>query len=321
MHNSVTQSEQRTQAWCEDLVKLGYTAPLPAPIPAVQATIAAVNIPEFHSYIQEADLAALGDTDDEGLHAPLLLDTLDLAAWTSLFVLATTDPDKTVARLKTAQTKIADLLCEDEADADRSALLAQKVESVLKLANADELTAENASAIEGQTSGLCNGAGSVTHPLLAKLTISAADLSALEDFSDGIQMSQAEKHKNTMVASKGPVVPIKPTRSVELLVADYQHRMWAVGNTNLLAPISIPMWKAWAGFSDQEVENCKRQAFNNIGVLRAPMDLMHAFPLNMFDHSKCTTVEVKLHTKQDLPTGHNRKESLSLSLSPYLALV
>lgn len=309
MHKSVTQSEQKTQAWCEDLVKLGYAPPLPAPIPAVQSTIAAINIPEFHSYIQEADLAAIGDTDDEGLHAPLLLDSLDLAAWTSLFVLATTDSVKAVSRLKVAQTRLADLLCEDEAEADRSALLAQKVESVLKLANADELTAETASAVAGHISGSGAGAGTVAHPLLAKLTISAADMSALENFSDDIQMSQAEKHKNTMIASKGPVVPIKPNRSVELLVADYQHRMWAIGNTNLIAPISIPMWKAWAGFSDQEVENCKKQAFNNMGVLRAPMDLMHAFPLNMFDHSKCTTVEVKLHTKQDLPTGHNRKES------------
>jgi hypothetical protein len=39
------------------------------------------------------------------------------------------------------------------------------------------------------------------------------------------------------------------------------------------------------------------------------MDLLPAFSLNMFEHSKCTTVEVKLHTKQDLPTGYNRKNS------------
>ena len=289
------------------MTKLGYTTPLPAPIPAVQSTIAAISIPEFHSSVQQADLTAIGDVDDEGLHTPLLLDSLDLNASTSLFVLATTDSTKTVSRLKAAQSKLADLLTEDEIDADRAALLAQRVEAILKLANADELNSESASAVPGPDSGTGNNAA--THPLLAKLAISDADMSALEDFSDGIQMSQAEKHKNTMIASKGPVVPIKPTRSVELLVADYQHRMWAIGNTNLLAPISIPMWKAWAGFSDQEVENCKKQAFSNIGVLRAPMDLMHAFPLNMFDHSKCTTLEVKLHTKQDLPTGHNRKES------------
>jgi len=112
-----------------------------------------------------------------------------------------------------------------------------------------------------------------------------------------------------MVANKGPIVPLKPSQSVELLVAKFQHRMWAFGNTNLMAPISIPMWKAWVGFSDQEVENCKKQALNNIGVLRAPMDLMHAFPLTMFDHAKCTTLDVKLHTKQDLPTRHNHKDS------------
>ena len=57
--------------------------------------------------------------------------------------------------------------------------------------------------------------------------------------------------------------------------------------------------------SDNEVESCKKQTMNNIGVLRAPIDLLHAFPLTMFDHSKCTTLEVKLHTKQDLPIGHN----------------
>lgn len=39
------------------------------------------------------------------------------------------------------------------------------------------------------------------------------------------------------------------------------------------------------------------------------MDLTHAIPLTVFDHAKCSTLEVKLHTKQDLPTRHNRKES------------
>ena len=51
-----------------------------------------------------------------------------------------------------------------------------------------------------------------------------------------------------MIASKGPMVPIKPTKSIELLVAYFQHRMWAIGNINLSASISIPMRKVWAGF-------------------------------------------------------------------------
>ena len=112
-----------------------------------------------------------------------------------------------------------------------------------------------------------------------------------------------------MINTKGPLVPVKPPRCVELLVAEHQHRMWAIGNTNLLAPISIPIRKTWAGLSDAEIEQCKQHALNNIGVLRAPVDLLPAFPLNMFEQSKCTTTEVKLHSKHDLPTGYNRKES------------
>jgi hypothetical protein len=61
-----------------------------------------------------------------------------------------------------------------------------------------------------------------------------------------------------MVISKGPVVPIKPSRNVEFLIADFQHRMWAMGNTNLIVSISIPMWKTWAGISKIEVESCKK---------------------------------------------------------------
>ena len=299
------QSEPKGQAWSEELKKLGYELPLPAPIPAVQTTLAAIDMPEFHSCVQELDTAAINDVDEEGVHAPLLLDTLDLAAWTSLFVLTTADRPKTIERIRCAQSKLPDLLIEDETEAVRSAQLAQKIESILKLANEDALTVDAARTVLGPEQLTTAD----SHPLLAKMNISEADKSALEDFSEGIQSSQAEKHKHTMVASKGPVVPLKPPRSVELLVTDFQHRMWAIGNTNLLAPISIPMWKVWAGFSDQEVECCKKQALNNIGVLRAPMDLMHAFPLTMFDHSKCTTLDVKLHTKQDLPTGHNRKDS------------
>ena len=105
-----------------------------------------------------------------------------------------------------------------------------------------------------------------------------------------------------MVNTKGPLVPVKPPRCVELLVVEHQHRMWVIGNTNIMAPILILMWKTWAGLSDAEIEQCRHQALNNIGVLRAPVDLFHAFPLNMFKHSKCMTTEVKLHTKQDLPT-------------------
>lgn len=52
---------------------MGYGPPLLTPIPAVQNTIATINIPKFHTCVQEVDLVTLNDTDHEGLHAPLLL--------------------------------------------------------------------------------------------------------------------------------------------------------------------------------------------------------------------------------------------------------
>ena len=102
--------------------------------------------------------------------------------WTSLFVLATSDKQKTVDRLRTAHSKVHVLLLEDEQDAVRSEMLAQKVEAVLKLANEDALTSEASQTITGPATT----AGNATHPLLAKLRSSTTDLSALEEFCEEI---------------------------------------------------------------------------------------------------------------------------------------
>lgn len=290
------------------MVTLGYGPPLPAPIPAVQATLSAIDLPDLHKFIQETDSAALSECEEEGVHAPLLLDSLDLALWTSIFVTATTDSEKSMANIRKAHAKLADLLIEDEREAIRMEGLALKLETALKAANDDALeSVSNRNTCPLQTTQPDSAPNA--HPLLAKLKISPADRTALEDFNENIQCSQTEKEKTTLVHTKGPLVPLKPPRCVELLVTDCHHKMWAAGNTNLLAPITVPMWKAWAGLTDNDIENFRKQALNNVGVLRAPLDLLPAFSLNMFEHSKCTTTEVKLHTKQDLPTGYNRKDS------------
>ena len=304
----LTLQSNKGPVWNNELVAMGYGPPLPAPIPAVQTTLSAIDLPELHRFVQECDTAALTNSDEEGGQIPLLLDSLDLALWTSLFVTATNDPARTMANIKSAQTKLGDLLAQDELETTNAVGICSMIEETLKLANSDALDANSShSAVVAVNEG--TGVNNSVHPLLAKLKISLLEMVGLEDFTEDIHSSQAEKEKQTLVHTKGPLVPVKPPRCVELLVADHQHRMWAIGNTNLMAPISVQMWKTWAGLSDAEIEQCKQQALNNIGVLRAPVDLLPAFSLNMFEHSKCTTNEVKLHTKQDLPTGYNRKDS------------
>jgi hypothetical protein len=129
--------------------------------------------------------------DEEGLHTPLLLDSLDLAAWTSLFVLANTYKQIIVQRLKMAHIRLPKLLMEDEHDAVSYALLAQEVKVVLKMANEDALNFETSRAITWPETNL----GTDTHLVLAKLEIFTTNLNALEDSIEVIQSSHAEKTK------------------------------------------------------------------------------------------------------------------------------
>jgi hypothetical protein len=111
-----------------------------------------------------------------------------------------------------------------------------KLENALKTANEDAL--ESVSARHSGTGLTLNTkigySQSAAHPLLAKLRISPADMKTMEDFSENIQNSQTEKNRNTLVDNKGPTVPLKTPRCVELMVTECQHRMWAAGNTNLM---------------------------------------------------------------------------------------
>lgn len=92
---------------------------------------------------------------------------------------------------------------------------------ILKLANDNELNIKSARRIFGPY----KNKGITTYPLLTKMKI--------YDANKSFTIISNWKKKNTMVTSKGPVVPIKLARNVELLVASLQHIMWAIGNTNL----------------------------------------------------------------------------------------
>ena len=83
-------------------------------------------------------------------------------------------------------------------------------------------------------------------------------MTTCKDFNDNIQSSQTEKDKSTLINTKGPIVPLKPPRCIELLVTEYHHKMWAVGNTNLLEPITVQMWKTWAGLINVDIDNFKK---------------------------------------------------------------
>ena len=61
-----------------------------------------------------------------------------------------------------------------------------------------------------------------------------------------------------MIANKYLVVLLKPSKNIELQVINFQHKLWAIDNTNLMASMSILMWKTWAYFIYKNIEYCKK---------------------------------------------------------------
>jgi hypothetical protein len=102
------QNNNKGPTWNEELVAMGYDLPLPASILAVQTTLSAIDLPDIHKFIQENDTATLTNCEEEGAQFSMLLDSLDLAFWTSLFVTATNDPSRTIANIKYAHARLND---------------------------------------------------------------------------------------------------------------------------------------------------------------------------------------------------------------------
>lgn len=169
-------------------------------------------------------------------------------------------PEKALTQLRTAHTQLAEML-----DWENEALLesekeAVAVDSALKAANPHE-AASIPISFSGQST-------SVNHPFLGGLNIEPAQKAALEDLVETIQSSQAEKDLALLMASgKGPVAPLTPACSIEALVASKAHRCWGLSNINLLAPISVPMWRTWTNMQATEIEALKANAIHGTGIL------------------------------------------------------
>jgi hypothetical protein len=82
------------------------------------------------------------------------------------------------------------------------------------------------------------------HPLLNRLNIEQAHKAAIEELSESITYTQTEANRAALEAtSRGPAIPFLPARAVEDLLNTRSHCTWCLSNINLMAPITIPLWK------------------------------------------------------------------------------
>jgi hypothetical protein len=118
------------------------------------------------------------------------------------------------------------------------------------------------------------------------------------------------------------VIPFLPPRIVEVRLNTRSHRTWCLQNINLLAPVPVSIWKLWANLSEAEVKTCEDKALNLGKSLLERQAVANAFPLALFDHHKCTTTSIMVHTKQEVLTCPPRLQQHSSKLwncrRPYL---
>ena len=117
---------------------MGYADPLYVPSLAVQAILACVDDAEIHSFIQKTHLDAFANKDDEGVHAPMLLATLDLSHWTAIMQATIVDKVAGLTRLCQVHDVFSSILDRDELELEEATCNAKKVEAYLRLANPHE---------------------------------------------------------------------------------------------------------------------------------------------------------------------------------------
>lgn len=278
--------------------------------------MAGISSASIHEFIFEHDRAALIDCDEDGEHAPLLLATLNLSQWT--FILAVTikkSAELGLERLKLAQAELPAILDAENEELELATQNAKLVEIAMRRANPHET-----SMCSTPTIGM---AASAPHPLLCGIIIPQAQQAALEDLVSAIQTSQEEIDLSQLTSSgNGPEIPFTPARSIEYDVSQKGHRCWALPNINLLAPISIDMWRTWINLSPNEVEALKTNVVHNAAILKDPQNIPNSFPLALYDYHKCHTMELKIHTKQDVLIGYGRDAKFTAAIwnvqRPYL---
>ena len=195
------------------MAKLGYEEPLFALSPAVQVTLATIEEPEIHAFIQNTDLSSLADKM-RMVNTPLLLEVLDLSHWLAIMNASLEKKEDGLSKPSQAHAVLGSLLEQDESELKEAEQNTKKVEAMLLAINPqDRIATEHQPAIVTclDNSNLIND----PHPLLSKLNLGDCR-GAVGDLKESINISQFDQQRADMEATcKGPSVPFLPTRIVE----------------------------------------------------------------------------------------------------------
>lgn len=185
------------------------------------ASIASIN---FHATVQRLDTEALADTNDEGLHAPTLLEVLDLRYWTMLLDACLHSEEKGMRKLQEVFDDLPNILATDDQDSERMAVQTKLIDDALLSANPEVKNPVENGSNQGRSKLLVIGSTPTRDvvsqrpkSLLTKLPIPDDEKESILQYCADIAANQAAADLDKLEASGlGPSVPWLPPRQSEL---------------------------------------------------------------------------------------------------------
>ena len=220
--------------WHDDLIKKGYKDPLTPPTPGIQATMASIASENFHSTVQRLDTEALADTNDKGLHAPTLLEVLDLRYWTMLLDSCLHSEEKGMRKLQELFEDLPNILTADNQDIEKMAVQTKLIDDALLAANQEVKAGPNNGSTLGKSKLLIIGStpsrdvvAQRPKSLLTRLPIPEEEKKSIIQYCAEIEANQAAADMDKLETSGlGPSVPWLPPRQLELRLDGLENRMW-----------------------------------------------------------------------------------------------
>ena len=219
------------------------------------ASIASEN---FHNMVQRLNNEALADTNEGGLHAPTLLEVLDLRYWTMFLDACLHSEEKGMRKLQELFEDLPHILTADDQDCERMAAQTKLIDEVLLLANQEVKNLAENGANHGKNKLLIIGNTPARDmiqqrpkSLLTRLLIPDDEKDSIIQYCAEIKATQAATDFDELEASGlGPSMPWLLLRQLELRLGGLEKKLLMHPNINHLAPITVEMWKCWASLFD-----------------------------------------------------------------------
>lgn len=259
--------------------------------------VATIEPTEIHCFIHEHDSHALEDKQNS---LPLFLETLGIQEFCGIVFLACMEEITVVIdRLKVMAGELAGILDQDDKEMTIAYENGRLIAFVLKR-----------TPIQGTTQAPTH---STTRPSQLHKNPMFRTSFFKKECLQVIDIQRGGKCGDTSSVTRGSkgtlsFVPMLPPCKCELDLASNDGQVWAISNSNLLAPFSMEMLRMLASITNEEIEECKQRVL--LANTPTKRILAQTWDMYLFSAGKYDCEEkVIVCTKMDIEIGLTRDKN------------